>query len=196
MSARSRKSDAHRAGGSRGARTAEGVVVRKVAGENVWELVHPRRALDRQDDLDEVIEMISGGETEVAIDELRWLLEDCRDFIAAHRLLGELHLADNDLELARAHFGFAYQIGLGAVAVAARPNRPKISAGEAVEILKLPGPLPYERPANQFFYEAAKGLVYCLGELNIRQRADEICRQMLALDPSDPLGFAKLNQLT
>ena len=28
--------------------------------------------------------MIDGGETECAVDELRWLLEECRDFIAAH----------------------------------------------------------------------------------------------------------------
>ncbi len=47
--------------------------------------------------------MIAEGETEVAIDELRWLLEVCRDMIEAHAMLGRL-AAENahDLELARA----------------------------------------------------------------------------------------------
>lgn len=173
-----------------------GVQVRRVGGEGAWELVHPRPALDRQDDLDEVVQMIAAGETEVAIDELRWLLEDCRDFIAAHRLLGELYLAEDDLQLARAHFGFAYQIGMEAVAAVARPGRPKLGIAEQPPLFRLPGPLPYSRPTNQALFEAAKGLAHCLGELNLPDRAGEVCRQMLALDPTDPLGFASLHGST
>ena len=36
--------------------------------------------------------MLAAGENEVARDELRWLLDGCPDFIAAHRMLGELAL--------------------------------------------------------------------------------------------------------
>ncbi len=59
--------------------------------------------------------MVAAGETEIARDELRWLLSECHDFLAAHKLLGDLALADNDVRLARGHFGYAYQIGLKAI---------------------------------------------------------------------------------
>lgn len=194
MSARRRKPRPAETPGRSSSPRAGGVQVRRVVGEDAWELVEPRAALDRQDDLNEVVEMIAAGESEVAIDELRWLLEDCHELLAAHRLLGELHLADNDLELARAHFGYAYQIGLAAVTAAARPDRPRLSAAEQGETISLPGPLPYARSANQAFFEAAKGLAYCLAELKLLAPAAEVCRQMTALDPQDPLGFAALGQ--
>ena len=81
-------------------------VRRRPTGE--YELVHPRCAVERADDLEEVRKMIDAGEVDVAVDELRWLLSGCSDFVDAHRLLGELALSENDLPLARAHFGYAY----------------------------------------------------------------------------------------
>lgn len=119
--------------------------------------------------------MIEAGEDDIAVDELRWLLAGCPDFIEAHKLLGELALAAEDVRLARAHFGFAYDIGLMA-----------LPTGE------LPGPFPYSRPANASFFEAAKGLAWCLNELNLADQARPILARMLELDPSDPLGAAAL----
>lgn len=168
--------------------------VRRAADGDAWEFVPPRCAQERQEDLEEVAQMLTAGEQEVALDELRWLLEDCRDFLAAHRLLGELHLTNDDLPLARAHFGYAYQIGLDAIARTVCPAAPRVSAAQADAILALPGPLPYERPANQPFFEAAKGLVWCLGELKLADRAVAVCRQTLTLDRTDPLGFAALER--
>jgi hypothetical protein len=121
--------------------------------------------------MEEVEAMLAAGENEVARDELRWLLDGCSDFIAAHRLLGELALEENDVRLARGHFGYGYEIGLRAM-----PSK------------GLPGPLPYDLPANQAFLESAKGLAWCLRQLGEARLADQVTAKLLALDPSDPLG--------
>jgi hypothetical protein len=73
--------------------------------------------------------------------------------------------------LARAHFGFAYDLGLGAL-----PRN------------GLEGPLPYSLPGNQPFLEAAKGLAWSLFELGQPTKARDVLHQLLACDPSDPLG--------
>ncbi|HET6878801.1 MAG TPA: hypothetical protein VFI31_01450 [Pirellulales bacterium] len=151
--------------------------VRRRSGEKAWELVHPRCALERAEDLEEVQQMLDGGETEIALDELRWLLNGCSDFVAAHRMLGELALADGDLRLARGHFGYAYEIALSAF-----PPR------------GLDGPLPYRLAANQAFHEAAKGLAWSLHELGKIKLARRVLDQMLACDPSDPLGVTTWKQ--
>jgi len=51
------------------------------------------------------------------------------------------------------------------------------------------GRLPYARPANQAFLEAGKGLAFTLRELGDTEAADRVVEQLLALDPSDPLGL-------
>ncbi|MEX2118563.1 MAG: hypothetical protein WD847_03060 [Pirellulales bacterium] len=145
--------------------------IRRRGSENAYELVHPRCAQERLDDLEEVRQMIDAGELEIATDELRWLLNGCSDFVAAHRLLGELAMEQRDVKLARAHFGYAYDIGLSALPPAG-----------------LPGPLPYRVPANQAFLEAAKGLAWCLHELGQHEQALSVLDQLLSCDPSDPLG--------
>src|SRR5437016_1135736 len=115
------------------------VMLRRSPAAAGWEFLHPRCALDRRDDLEEVQQMIEGGEHEIAVDELRWLLNGCSDFIDAHRQLGELALLDQDWQLARGHFGYAYQIGV-----------------KAWERTGKPTPVPYRLPGNQSFFEAGK----------------------------------------
>jgi hypothetical protein len=161
--------------GHRPPRPTTQVQLRRDPDSGGWQFVHPRCVQDRAADLEEVQAMIDAGETEIAVDELRWLLEDCRDFIEAHRLLGELALAGHDVKLARAHFGYAYQIGEAAFPPGG-----------------LQGLLPYSVPANQAFLEAAKGLSWCLIQLDQRDKAREILTQLLACDPSDPLGAAEM----
>lgn len=116
--------------------------------------------------------MMDAGEVEIARDELRWLLDGCGDLLEAHQLLGELAWLDGDIPLARGHFGYAYRIG-----VAAMPGG------------GLSGRLPYERPANQSFFESSKALVACLRQLKRHRAAREVIVQVLKLDPADPLGF-------
>ncbi|MDZ4779472.1 MAG: tetratricopeptide repeat protein, partial [Planctomycetia bacterium] len=107
-----------------------------------------------------------------AREELRWLLEGCRDLLAAHRLLGEIALEEGDAKLARAHFGYAFQLGVDALA----------QAGD-------PGPLLYQRPANQGFFQAGKGLAWSFQQLGQPDKAREIAERLLALDPADALNF-------
>lgn len=116
--------------------------------------------------------MVEAGEHDVARDELRWLLEGCSDNIAAHELLGELALQEGDFALARGHFGYAYEIGARAIR----------RAGE-------PAPFPFDIPANQHFYTAGKGLVYCLLKLDKRLLAEEVANFLLQCDPRDPLNL-------
>jgi hypothetical protein len=117
--------------------------------------------------------MIDAEELEIARDELRWLLDGCTDCLAAHRLLGELAMAENDFPLARGHFGYAWQIGTAALSQAG-----------------CRGPAPYSRPANQAFLESGKGLAFCLQEMDKKSEAAAVVRHMLELDPSDPLGVS------
>ncbi len=148
------------------------VRVRQVPGTNIWELVHPPCARERAEDVEEVEAMIAAGELEIANDELRWLLGGCSEFVKGHRLLGEVALAEGDMPLARGHFGYAYEISIA-----------------ALKQHRCPGPLPYSRPANQSFFEAGKGLAFCLGELGHARRANEVLEQLVRLDPAEPLGL-------
>jgi hypothetical protein len=143
--------------------------------EKGWELVPPRCAAEREDDLAEIHAMLEAGEVDIARDELRWLLEECHDLLEAHRLLGELALADNDLPLARGHFGYAVRIGQGAIDRAGKK-----------------APVPYLLPGNRAFLEAGKGLVWSLLQLEKRELAAEVAEQLMACDPSDPLGLRRL----
>lgn len=118
--------------------------------------------------------MLDAGETEIAIDELRWLLDGCSDLVGAHQLLGQIALEQGDLRLARGHFGYAYDICRAAV------------SGKR-EIV-----LPYGVAENQSLHEAAKGLAWCLAELGKPELARDVLRQMLDWDPSDPLAVSPL----
>ena len=144
-----------------------------------WQLVHPQCAKERHEDLEEVQNMLAAGEIDVAVDELRWLLEGCSDLVQAHRLLGEIALEEGDLRLARGHFGYAFDICKAALPPAG-----------------LPGPLPYRLPENQGLHESAKGLALCLEQLGNRDLAKQVLREMTRWDPSDPLAArAMLAQL-
>ncbi|MCC7085428.1 MAG: hypothetical protein IT427_10515 [Pirellulales bacterium] len=149
---------------------AAGTVQARRAGDSDWELVHPRCAKARAEDLAEVEQMIEVGENEIARDELLWLLQDCHDFVAGHAKLGELALLENDFKLARGHFGYAYQIGLKAIDASGRGNK-----------------FPYHQAGNRSLHEAGKGLVYCLVKLGKRGMARDVVKRLLELDPSDPL---------
>ena len=140
------------------------------AADGAWELVHPRCARTRQEDIEEVEKMIAGGEMEIAQDELRWLLSECHDFIAAHKMLGDVALAAGDFRLARGHFGYAYQLGM-----------------QAIDRCGKVDSLPSDRPSNQPFFVAGYGVVTCLLKMGKRGLAKEIAERLLKLDPRDLL---------
>jgi hypothetical protein len=144
--------------------------VRRTTDGRSWVLVHPRCARDTAEDLEEVRMMIDAGETEIAFDELRWLLSDCAENIGAHVLLGELAAEKGDFPLARGHYGAGYQLGL-----------------QTLRRAKFPKPLLYSQPANQTFFEAGRGLIGCLERVGQPQMANEVVATLIELDPSDPL---------
>ena len=149
------------------------VSVERARGGQGWVLVHPRDVLECAEDVDEVREMIAAGESEVAIDELRWLVETCPEMIEAHYLLGKLAVeATGDVPLGRAHFGFGFQLGQRAIERAGRPV-----------------PLPALHPANRPFFDAGRGLAWRLAELGKRDMALEVVEFLLRCDPSDPLSL-------
>lgn len=141
----------------------------------VWELVHPRCARKRRADMEEVEAMVEAGETEIARDELVWLLSECPDFLDAHVHLGLIALEEDDPKLARGHFGRAYELCLRALEAAGNPQ-----------------PLPFTLDGNKPFYEAAKGLVHCLVDMGRRKVAQDVCKRITLLDPTDPLAIQRL----
>jgi len=151
------------------------VVRRDSPAGAAWELVHPRCARRRREDIEQVEAMVEGGETEVARDELVWLLSECPDFLDAHVHLGLIALEEDDPKLARGHFGRAYELCLRALEAAGDPR-----------------PLPYELPGNRPFYEAAKGLVHALVSTGRGRVAADVCRRIAPLDPADPLAIQRL----
>lgn len=149
--------------------------MRQRKGEQAWEIVLPRCARDRTEDLEEVRKMLDAGEPEVARDECLWLLQGCSDCLDAHRILGEIALSENDLSLARGHFGYAFRLGTKAIEQAGRV-----------------GVVPYLLPANQAFLESGKALAWCLKRLDKREMAGEVIDELLRLDPDDSLGVRNL----
>jgi hypothetical protein len=119
--------------------------------------------------------MLESGETDLAVEELRWLLSDCPEFIAAHALLGELALEKHDVALARGHFGAGYQLGL-----------------QTLRRARMPTPLPYSHPANRPFFAAGRGLAWCLFKLEKRTMAREVVDTLLRLDASDSLKLSAM----
>lgn len=142
-----------------------------------YTLVPPECALDRDLDLEEVHSMRDGGEPEIARDELLYLVADCRGFLEAHNLLGELALEEEDIPLARGHFGFAYECGLAAL-----PER-------------FRGVLPAAAGYNPHFFAAGRGLARCLIAKGDLRKGREVLEQLAKFDPQEPVTQDLLLQL-
>lgn len=162
--------------GGGGAAAERITVVRRETGQGpAWEIVQPRCARRRRDDVEEVEAMLVAGETEIARDELVWLLSECPDFLEAHVQLGLVALEEGDAKLARGHFGRAYELAI-----------------RTLDAANAPWPMPYELDGNKPFFQAAKGLVQSLMELGRPRSAAEVCQRLAVLDPADPLGIQKI----
>jgi tetratricopeptide (TPR) repeat protein len=140
------------------------ITVRELPGHQGFELVHPPGARQRAEDLAEVQSMLAAGELEVAEAELRWLLEGCHQLLEAHQLLGQIAFDEGHWDLARGHFGRAFEMGLEALGP------------------KFQGQLP-DRPANRPFLAAAKGLALTLQQLGEEAQAREVLQQLRKLAP-------------
>ena len=112
-----------------------------------------------------------GGRNDIALDELRWLLSGCSEFIAAHVLLGDLARDTGDT-------------AAGPRALRRRlPARPANASprenAEAAACIR-------SSPISPFF-EAGRGLVWSLEKLGKPQMAEEVVATLCELDPADPL---------
>lgn len=157
----------HKTGRSSKSNTRYGVVVRRNAG--FCELVVPKQVRERDEDLEEVRKMLDAGEVDIAVNELRWLLVDCHDFLEAHYLLGKIALEEQDLDLAGVHLEMAYRIGLDAM-----PSRRTV-------------PLRHNRAANAVFFRAAMAYAQSLVKSGKPEEAKAVRDQLLQLDPTVPL---------
>lgn len=128
-----------------------------------YEFVYPRSVRERQLDLEDVRHAKEAGEHELAVDELRWLLEGCSSFIAAHVLLADVARDENRWDLAQAHYGYAFESGLKAIPSGFR------------------GWLPPDRPANRDFFTAGRGLLDCLKRSGDLSRAREVAGRLKTL---------------
>jgi hypothetical protein len=155
--------------------SSSGLSVRRSTDGRGWVFVHPREVRDRAEDLEEVELMIESGELEIALDEVRWLLSDCPEFIAAHVMLGEVAREMGDLPLARGHYGAGYQLGL-----------------QTLRRAKWPKPLLYSQLANQPFFLAGQGLTWTLEKFSKPEMAEEIVATLTELDSSDPLHLRSM----
>lgn len=157
-------------------RTASQLTLKRIEGKR-YELVPPECALDRDLDLQDAQEMRDGGEPECARDELLYLVADCRGFLEAHNLLGELALEEEDISLARGHYGFAYECGLAAL--------PPKFAGE----------LPVDAGYNRHLHQAGRGLARCLIAKGNLLKGQEVLERLIRLDPQEPDARSLLEQL-
>jgi len=154
-------------------RSRNSLSLERARSGNAWVFVHPRMVRECTEDLDEVQEMIEAGETQIAAEELHWLLQMCPEMLPAHFFLGKIAVeVDNDLPLGRGHFGAGYQLGLQAWRRARKPT-----------------PLPALHPANRVFFDCGRGLSWCLHHLQKTPLAVEVVQQLRQLDASDPLGL-------
>jgi hypothetical protein len=140
--------------------------IRRLEGNRVV-LLEPITARDRKEDIDEVRKMIAAGELEIARDELLYLVSDCRGFLEAHNLLGELALEEDDVSLAQGHFGFAYEIGMDSLPPAFK------------------GRLPANKEYNGAFFLAGRGVARCLIARGQNARGREVLEQLARLDPRE-----------
>lgn len=118
-----------------------------------YELVHPRCVLQRRGDYEDGMELWRAGDPDGAREALRYALEGCGDNLWVHVALGRIALeADRDAQLARGHFGYAFELVERAL-----PRN-------------FRGRLPRQLPGNRIFFDAAEGLASCYEAI---QRADE-----------------------
>lgn len=157
-------------GTDRAAKPAAGIRVREVE-RGFWEIVVSNAARQRAEDLEEVYMMLDANETEIAEDELRYLLDGCGELLEAHALLGQLAYSRQDLPLARGHYGYAFELVRKALGPVKAAN----------------GQLPYDIEANRVFHEAAHGLAVCLAGMDEPGAACDVLRTMLSLDLHDRL---------
>lgn len=143
-------------GGPPPPKKAGGLNLRRLDGDD-FELVHPRCVEELRPDYEEGLEIWKAGEPEEARDALRYALQGCGDNLWVHVALGRIALeSDKDPNLAKGHFGYAFELANKAI--------PRDFAGR----------LPRNRAANRPFYDAVDGLIACHAALGRPAEVEEL----------------------
>ena len=157
------------ANGSRGGVSKRGGLGLKRLGGDDFALVHPKCVMEMELDYEEGIELRKAGDPEAARDALRFALQGCGDNVWVHVALGLIALEDfKDANLARGHFGYAFELAERAI-----PRQ-------------FDGRIPREHPANRPLYDAIQGLIACYEALGNPDSAKELRQKSDAW--SRPLG--------
>jgi hypothetical protein len=130
-------------------------------------LQEPFCARERIEDIQEVHNMIEGGEPDIARDELLYLVSDCRGFFDAHNLLGRLAADEGNLPVARGHYGFVYESVLKGLPHGFRG--------------RLPSNLGY----NGAIFAGGHGLARVLVALGELEEAGLVLKRLETFDPDD-----------
>ena len=126
----------------------------KRLGGNEFELTHPKCVDEMELDYAEGIEIWEAGDPEGARDALRYALGGCGDNLWVHVALGKIALeAFNDPELARGHFGYAFELANRALP---RDFRGRLSRSNA---------------KNAPIFDSVEGLARCYEALDVPSEA-------------------------
>ena len=162
---------------SSGSRILSGLSLRQLDPRR-FELVHPPCVERVMEDYLEALDAWRMGEPEEAKDMLRFALEGCGDHLWVHCALGRMALeVENNRDLARGHFGYAFELVSRVI-----PQG-------------FTGFLPVELPGNEPLYQAIEGLISCeklAGGASSRQVV-ELERTRTRLSGSGPGGASPMS---
>ncbi len=157
VNGRFRGGERPRRGPGNGPSGRKGGLSLRPVGEGAFELVHPPCVEEREEDYEEAMEVWRAGEALEAQDMLRYALEGCPDNLWIHVALGRLALEEEkNLELARGHFGYAFELVRQALP---QPFR---------------GGLPGGLASNSPFYQAIEGLIACALQKGETRQVEEL----------------------
>ncbi|MFM7318756.1 MAG: hypothetical protein ACKO5E_17570 [bacterium] len=135
----------------------------KIDDQGRWTLVPPHCAFELEPDLADIEMLMKEGDFEAARDGALYLLEECQDMTAAHLLLGKIAEKDtNDLNVARAHYAYVFEITLKWLG---RNELGVMNGGQKI---------------NRISLEAAEGLVRVLEKRGDRQKAAQVASYITA----------------
>lgn len=129
----------------------------KTDAQGRWTLVPPHCVFDLEPDLADIEMLIREGDFEAARDAALYILEECQDMTGAHLLLGKIaEKQGNDLTVAKAHYGYVFEITLKWL-------------GD-----KAYGPMNGGQKINRVSLESAEGLRRVLEKRGEKQKASQV----------------------
>ena len=135
----------------------------KIDDQGRWTLVPPHCVFELEPDLADIEMLMKEGDYEAARDGALYLLEECQDMTAAHLLLGKIaEKESNDLNIARAHYAYVFEITLKWLG---RNELGVMNGGQKI---------------NRISLESAEGLARVLEKRGDHQKAAQVAKFVAA----------------